>query len=63
MYLISGTALRKLHCNPSIRLYSNNTFSNEDKRLIGEGWGKKFNFVPETRIIIQEAVYLFLYKV
>lgn len=62
MYLISGTALRKLNYNPTVRLYSNNTRSNEDKRLTGEVWEKRFNFVTGTRIIIQGPVYLFLYK-
>lgn len=54
--------LRKLNCNPSMRLYRNDTFSNEDKRLIGEVWKKILNFLAETRIISQGQVYLFLYE-
>lgn len=59
MYLIFDPVLRKLNCNPRIRLYRNNTVSNENKRLIGKIWKKIFNFVPETRIIIQETVSFF----
>lgn len=45
-----------------MRLYRNDTFSNEDKRLIDEVWKKIFNFLAETRIISQGQVYLFLYE-